>query len=216
MIVMRGLIFGLALMCAGAAWAEGTVGDIATAERSGLNAVGSDKLASLLDIDALRDTRPKARKNPKIEYSRAFLAKQSKPALGAQAACLAEALYFEARGESIKGQFAVAEVILNRVDSPSFPNSICGVVNQGTGRKYACQFTYTCDGHPEVISEKGAYATVSKIAAIMTKGAARPLTDGATYYHTRAVAPSWSRKFARTASIGVHHFYRRHTRLSSN
>ena len=59
MIVMRGLIFGLALMCAGAAWAEGTVGDIATAERSGLNAVGSDKLASLLDIDALRDTRRK-------------------------------------------------------------------------------------------------------------------------------------------------------------
>ena len=190
--------------------------DIASAEANGLNGVGSVKLAALLDTDAISDVRPKKRTLPKIEYSRNWLAKQPKPKLSEQASCLAEALYFEARGESVKGQFAVAEVIMNRVDSAVFPNSICGVIHQGTGRKYACQFTYTCDGHPEVIREKAAYDRVAKVASIMAKGGERPLTDGATYYHTHSVSPKWSRKFARTASIGVHYFYSRHRRLSSN
>lgn len=214
--MMRGLIFGALLLAAGGAFAEGTVNDIASAEQSGLKSVGTLKLAALLDTDAIRDVRPQARKQLKIEYSRSWLSKQPRPALSEQAACLAEALYFEARGESVKGQFAVAEVIMNRVDSPSFPNSICGVIHQGTGRKYACQFTYTCDGHPEVIAEKAAYNRVAKVAGIMARSEDRPLTDGATYYHTHGVSPKWSRKFARTASIGVHYFYRRHTRVSSN
>lgn len=213
---MRGLIIGALLLVAGSALAESGAVDIASAEQTGLNGVGSLKLAALLDTDAIRDVRPQARKHPKIEYSRKWLAKQPKPKLSEQASCLAEALYFEARGESVKGQFAVAEVIMNRVDSPAFPNSICGVIHQGTGRKYACQFTYTCDGYPEVINEKAAYARVAKVASLMAKGADRPLTQGATYYHTHGVSPKWSRKFARTASIGVHYFYSRHTRISSN
>lgn len=213
---MRGFIFGALLLVAGGALAEGSVNDIATAEKTGLNGVGSIKLAALLDTDAIREVRPKQRKAVQIEYTKTWLSKQPKPKLSDQAACLAEALYFEARGESVRGQFAVAEVIMNRVDSPAFPNSICGVIHQGTGRKYACQFTYTCDGHPEVIREKGAYARVAKVAGIMARGAERPLTQGATYYHTHGVSPKWSRKFARTASIGVHYFYRRNTRVSSN
>ena len=62
-----------------------------------------------------------------------------------------EALYFEARGEPIKGQLAVGEVVLNRVEDPRYPNSICKVINQGTGKRFACQFTYTCDGKLETI-----------------------------------------------------------------
>ncbi|MGH1424343.1 MAG: cell wall hydrolase [Pseudooceanicola sp.] len=153
---------------------------------------------------------------PVIEYTREWLDRQPRAAGGPQWACLAEALYFEARGESVKGQFAVAEVILNRVDSALFPNTACGVIHQGTGRRYACQFTYTCDGHAEVINEPRAYQRVSKVAKVMMAGAPRSLTHGATYYHARYVSPKWSRRFARTASIGVHHFYRRHTRVSSN
>lgn len=130
--------------------------------------------------------------------------------------CLTEALYFEARGESVKGQFAVAEVILNRVDSQIFPNSLCGVIRQGTGRKYQCQFTYTCDGNDEVIRERGAYVRMAKIARIMIDGAARTLTNGATHYHTKAVSPRWSRTFPRTATIGVHHFYRMPTKVSAS
>ncbi|MGR3433992.1 MAG: cell wall hydrolase, partial [Shimia sp.] len=106
--------------------------------------------------------------------------------------------------------------ILNRVDSARFPDTICGVVHQGTGRKYQCQFTYPCDGYSDRINEKRAYERVGKVAYLMVKGAPRDLTDGATHYHTKAVAPKWSRKFPRTATIGVHHFYRMPTRVSSN
>lgn len=142
------------------------------------------------------------------DYSRAWLDAQSTASGGAQWRCLAEALYFEARGETIKGQFAVAEVILNRVESARFPNSVCGVINQGTGRKFACQFTYTCDGRPERISEPASWERVGKIAKAVLDGAPRNLTKGATHYHTTAVNPSWSRKYTRTAKIGVHMFYR--------
>ena len=124
-------------------------------------------------------------------------------------ACLAEALYFEARGETIRGQFAVAEVILNRRDSGKFPDSICGVISQGAKKtSRACQFSYKCDGAPEVFNERRAYKNVAKIATIMLDGFARKLTNGATYYHTNYVSPRWSRKFDRTAQIGVHYFYR--------
>ncbi|MBM7068758.1 cell wall hydrolase [Actibacterium sp. 188UL27-1] len=141
-------------------------------------------------------------------YSAAWL--RSVPAArgGAEWRCLAEALYFEARGESIKGQFAVAEVILNRVNSGLYPNTVCGVVHQGTGGRYQCQFTYTCDGHAERISEPAAFDRVGKIAQLMLDGSPRVLTDGATHYHTTAVKPRWSRKFPRTTKIGVHYFYR--------
>ncbi len=122
--------------------------------------------------------------------------------------CLAEALYFEARGELVKGQFGVAEVILNRVASPEFPNSICRVVNQGTGRKHACQFSYTCDGKLEHIANGAAYDQVGRVARVMMDGGTRRLTEGATYYHTTAVRPSWARRFEHTATIGVHKFYK--------
>ena len=97
----------------------------------------------------------------------------------AQWRCLTEALYFEARGETVEGQYAVAEVILNRVDNLNYPGSICEVVNQGTGRRYACQFTYTCDGIPEVVTDDRAWNRLGHIARIMMDGAPRDLTRGA-------------------------------------
>ncbi|WP_374633352.1 cell wall hydrolase [Paracoccus sp. (in: a-proteobacteria)] len=121
--------------------------------------------------------------------------------------CLAEALYFEARGEGSQGQRAVAEVILNRVDHPRFPKTVCGVVNQRG------QFTYNKNGR---IREKGTYARVHKIAQAALSGAPRTLTNGATYFHTRAVKPSWSRRFERTTRIGAHIFYRSDRRLAVN
>ncbi len=150
-----------------------------------------------------------------ISYSRSWIdARPEVKTTDAQWQCLAEALYFEARGETVKGQFAVAEVIMNRVDHGAYPDSLCGVINQGTGRKYQCQFTYTCDGIAEKIHEPDAYERVGKIARLVIDGAPRVLTDGATHYHTKAVNPKWARSFPRTATIGVHHFYRQPTRLS--
>ncbi|MWD28744.1 cell wall hydrolase [Aquicoccus sp. SCR17] len=151
-----------------------------------------------------------------VRYDRGWLSEQPGATGGKDFECLAQALYFEARGETVRGMFAVAEVILNRVDSAVYPDSVCGVVNQGTGRRYECQFTYTCDGAKEVIAEPRAYARVAKVARLMLDGAPRMLTKGATHYHTTAVTPRWARKFAKTATIGVHEFYRQPTRISSN
>jgi len=152
-----------------------------------------------------------------FKYTAADISRMPKARGGREWRCLSEALYFEARGESLRGQFAVAEVILNRRDSRAFPNTVCGVVNQGTGgAKYACQFSYNCDGKPEVITERAAYERVAKVARIMLDGEARVLTKGATYYHTVSVNPSWARKFTQTARIGVHKFYRNNRQFSSN
>jgi spore germination cell wall hydrolase CwlJ-like protein len=135
---------------------------------------------------------------------------------GEQWACLTEALYFEARGENLDGQMAVAEVILNRVESARFPDSICGVIKQGESRRNACQFSFRCDGKLEVFNERKAHLRAGKIARIMMDGIARNLTDGATFYHTRRVSPSWARKLTRTAELGVHIFYRHPQKVASN
>ena len=185
--------------------AEPDIGQLYDEERRVLSSLPADAVARYFDLPGVD-----------VEYSRDWLASQTVKPGGDEWRCLAEALYFEARGESVKGQFAVAEVILNRVDSAEFPDSVCGVVHQGTGRKYQCQFTYTCDGYKEVIGEPRAFTRMGKIAALMMSSAPRDLTAGATHYHTKAVNPRWARVFPRTTTIGVHHFYRMPTRLSSN
>lgn len=135
----------------------------------------------------------------------AWLMAQPVPEGDADWQCLTEALYFEARGESLEGQIAVAEVILNRVDSPLYPRSVCGVVKQRGGG--GCQFSYVCNGKTRM-REKGAADLAGRIARAMLDGAPRLLTDGATHFHTRAVRPDWSKRFPRTATIGAHAFYR--------
>lgn len=151
--------------------------------------------------------KPRDQQPEPIRYDRTYLASVPATTSGdAEWQCLAEALYFEARGESVAGQFAVAEVILNRRDSALYPRTVCGVVKQGNGR--ACQFSYACDGQSERMSERGAFLQVGKIARLMLDGAPRALTDGATHFHTRAVRPAWARRFPQTAKIGAHLFYR--------
>lgn len=130
--------------------------------------------------------------------------------------CLAEAMYFEARGEGLAGQIAVAEVVLNRVDSARYPDTVCDVVGQGTGNGRACQFSYNCDGLKNRIGNKPVWNRIGKIAWLMLQGRPRTLTDEALYFHSTAVSPSWSRKFVRTAKIGRHIFYRPEVRLSLN
>ncbi len=176
-------------------------------ERAAIQQVPNASLAALTALPP-----PSARNIPTapdtITYDDAFLASVPTASGGDHWRCLAEALYFEARGESVEGLFAVGEVILNRVDSGRFPNSVCGVINQGTGRLYACQFTYTCDGSSDAIHEQEAWIRMGKVARLLIDGAPRTLTNGATHYHTRAVNPSWARVFPRTVTIGAHHFYR--------
>lgn len=206
------VLFLAATLLSSAASAEAVLnemGVIVRQEQRALNAIPPARLQALFRSTVEVD-------GPEPQYTRAWLRAQPAAQGGREWQCLSEALYFEARGESVMGQFAVAEVILNRVDSGSYPDTVCGVVNQGTGRKYACQFTYTCDGHAETIHEPAAFRQVGKVAQAMLNGAPRRLTRGATHYHTTAVSPRWARKFPRTATIGVHHFYRQPTQLSQN
>ena len=122
--------------------------------------------------------------------------------------CLADALYFEARGESVMGQFAVAEVIVNRASSSRFPDTVCGVVNQGANKsRYRCQFTYMCDGLLESINDKPSYERAGKIARMTLWDVNINLTNGALYYHAKSVNPSWTKDLARTGMIGDHQFY---------
>lgn len=143
---------------------------------------------------------------PADGLTEAWLMAQPAPKGDAEWQCLTEALYFEARGESLEGQIAVAEVILNRVDSPLYPRTVCGVVKQRGGG--GCQFSYVCDGRKDRMREKASADLAGRIARAMLDGAPRLLTDGATHFHTRAVRPGWSRRFDQTASIGAHVFYR--------
>ncbi|MDC1439834.1 cell wall hydrolase [Planktomarina temperata] len=160
-------------------------------------------------VAVLTSPRPEERpKGSKVRYSGRWLRSLTKPTGGKQWACLAEVIYFEARGEPVEGQFAVAEVILNRVDSPKFPNSICKVVRQGTGRKHACQFSYNCDGKLEYIANGSAYDQTKRVARVSMDRKTRPLTKGATFYHANFVSPSWARSFQHVATIGVHKFYK--------
>ncbi len=192
-----------------ASFANAGAENLAKVEQRGLGKVGSNRLSTLV-VPTTQASEASA------VLTHAWLDSQPAAKGSEQFRCLAEALYFEARGETIKGQFAVAEVIRNRVSSKRFPGSYCGVINQGTGKKYQCQFSYTCDGNAEVIAEPAAYARVAKVARAVIDGKAPDLTDGATFYHTTAVRPSWARKFVNTTRIGVHLFYRRSVQTASN
>ncbi|MEO1000886.1 MAG: cell wall hydrolase [Pseudomonadota bacterium] len=139
--------------------------------------------------------------------TRARLAEMPEASGGPEWRCLAEALYFEARGETVEGQIAVAEVILNRVDDARYPDSVCGVIGQGTGNGRSCQFSYMCDGEAEHIDEPRAWDRVGKIAELMIGGRPRDLTGGATHYHNTSVQPGWARRLERTAWIDDHIFY---------
>ena len=144
----------------------------------------------------------------KEKFSFDTLDKLPQPKPTSEMKCLAEAIYFEARGETIEGQYAVGEVIINRVLSNEFPSSVCGVISEGANRLNACQFSYNCDGKLETINEKKIYGRILKLSKILLEPSARFLTGGATFYHSKFVSPSWSKKFLKTNEIGNHVFYK--------
>ena len=107
--------------------------------------------------------------------------------------CLANAVYFEARGEPVRGQIAVAQVVMNRAFSPFYPNDVCGVVYQNAHRHLACQFTFACDGIPDVVTEPDAWARAQRIARDMLDGKLwMPEVAKATHYHAYWVHPTGS------------------------
>jgi spore germination cell wall hydrolase CwlJ-like protein len=128
--------------------------------------------------------------------------------------CLTQAIYHEARGESEQGQWAVANIIINRAMNKKYPSTICGVVFQNADKgRFRCQFTFACDGRSDMMGkERKAWDRAQEIADGAFAEFQRGDTPGllpksALFYHTTAVAPSWSRTYRRVAAIGAHVFY---------
>ncbi|MDB5616278.1 cell wall hydrolase [Tardiphaga sp.] len=126
-----------------------------------------------------------------------------------QEKCLTEAVYFEARGEAVRGQMAVAQVVMNRVFSGFYPTTVCGVVYQNKHRRLACQFTFACDGIPDVVKEPDMWERARKIAKATLDGRLwLPEVAKSTHYHAYWVHPSWVHEMKKMYRTGVHTFYR--------
>lgn len=128
--------------------------------------------------------------------------------LASEAQCLAEAVYYEARSESLAGQLAVAEVVANRVSDHRYPNSICEVVYQGATRTTGCQFTFTCDGSMQKKPFGERWKQARAVAAQVLMGVHEPRTAEATHYHATYVDPVWNSGLVQTSRIETHIFYR--------
>jgi len=135
--------------------------------------------------------------------------------------CLALNTYHEAKNQSMIGQIAVAEVVMNRVQDKRFPNSVCEVVKQGPTRpswedpkkeypiKHRCQFSWYCDGKSDVPKNEKAWKKAQDYAyLVLYNRIAIDVTEGATHYHATYVKPSWARTKTRTTRIESHIFYR--------
>ena len=123
--------------------------------------------------------------------------------------CLANAVYFESRSEPVRGQIAVAQVVMNRVFSGFYPNDVCGVVYQNAHRHLACQFTFACDGIPDVVTDEESWSRAQRIARETLDGKLwLPEIAKSTHYHASYVYPYWVRAMRKNAKIGLHNFYR--------
>ncbi len=123
--------------------------------------------------------------------------------------CLTAGVYFEARGEPARGQAAVAQVILNRVKSPDYPNSICGVVYQNKDWRNRCQFSFACDGIKERVRDPEHWALAASMSRESTEGRIWLAEVGSsTNYHANYVQPRWAHSMKKVAQIGLHIFYK--------
>ena len=143
------------------------------------------------------------------------------PEVNPEAWCLAQNIYYEARGSNLADQLAVADVVLNRVKDTRYPNTVCEVVHQGRQRpswkdpnvmvmvRNQCQFSWYCDGKSDYPRDYDAWANAQQRAYMMLElNDYRGISQGATHYHADYVNPSWARDFALVGRIGVHVFYR--------
>ena len=164
-------------------------------------------LSGLLSLAALPAVAAAAADN---EVAEPFVASRDSAAFERSAECLTQAIYYEARSQSEEGQRAVAQVVLNRVRHPAFPNTVCGVVYQGSIRPGGgCQFTFTCDGAMNAAIEPYAWDRARRIAEAALRGSVYRPVGLATNYHTTAIHPYWAPSLVPQAIVGAHIFYRR-------
>jgi hypothetical protein len=124
--------------------------------------------------------------------------------------CLAEAMYYEARGEGEAGERAIAEVVFHRTKARGYPHSLCGVVFQGAGSGHGCQFSFACNGEMLQARSPGAWARAKRLAVRILSGVEQlgNETADAISFHAADVDPGWGEHLVRTIQIGNHIFYR--------
>lgn len=169
--------------------------------------------ASVSPFDAVLTKKPEAgRFVPKIgPQDHAWAASVLPPSVfsASEQQCLASGIYFEARGESVKGQAAVAQVILNRVRNPAYPATICGVVYQNQDWRNRCQFSFACDNIKDRVNSQHHWKVAREVALAVTAGKIWLKEVGSsTHYHAVYVRPGWARTMKKVGRIGLHVFYR--------
>ena len=137
-----------------------------------------------------------------------FVLKADSATHGRALECLTQAIYYEAARESVDGQRAVAQVVLNRMRHPAYPASVCAVVYQGAERPTGCQFSFTCDGSLARAPMRDYWDRAHRIAEDALKGQVAATVGNATHYHADYVMPYWAPTLTKTAVIGAHIFYR--------
>jgi spore germination cell wall hydrolase CwlJ-like protein len=175
-----------------------------------MNAVATSPFMSPIDVAAFKPSAEEIAYHPTTE-GLDFRSKGESQAEFEQRErrCLALAIYFEARGEPVRGQVAVGQVIMNRVRSPLFPETICGVVYQGQMHP-GCQFSFTCDGHTDTPRNDDQWALAQDIAKQITAGELwLPEVGYSTYYHANYVSPNWVGDMSKIDTIGRHIFYKK-------
>ena len=162
-------------------------------------------LGGLLDFVPSAPTAFQTAAAPRLHAAEPF--RGADASSGAALECLTAAVYYEARSQSVSGQRAVAQVVLNRARHAAFPNTICGVVFQGAHLRTGCQFSFTCDGSMRRRREDHAWRAAQAIAQDALNGHVEPSVGLATHYHTYEVAPFWAPSLRPLASVGDHIFY---------
>ena len=170
-------------------------------------APASEEFAATIQRDGEKPPMPALQPEPG-PAARALMATGSATDRVRAQQCLAMAIYYEAASEREAGQQAVAQVVLNRVAHPAYPNSVCGVVFQGSERSTGCQFTFTCDGSLARKPSRQGWERASRVARAALAGAVYPPVGLATHYHTTAIHPYWADSLRAVGTIGAHRFYR--------
>ena len=175
-----------------------------------VNALSTSPFMAQLDVDGFRPSADEIAYHPTPEGLNFRYQGESQAEFETrERRCLSTAIYFEARGEPVRGQVAVAQVILNRVRSPLFPQTICGVVYQGQMHP-GCQFSFTCDGHTDTPRNDEQWALAQDIAKkIMAGELWLPEVGYSTYYHANYVSPRWAGSMNKIDKIGRHIFYKK-------
>ncbi|WP_169568494.1 cell wall hydrolase [Sneathiella limimaris] len=166
---------------------------------AGLGGISTSNRAVLKDLDMPDFNKTKVSFDSIDLFDRVFTR---------QELCLAQAVYFEARGEPLLGQVAIAEVVLNRIASKRYPNTACKVVFQNQHMKNRCQFSFACDGKTDRPRDIKSWEQALKVVSLVLSGERSGVARQATHYHASYVAPRWRKHLDKVGEVGRHIFYR--------